>query len=183
MSKLRPSCQSAMPQGMRSRSERQTCLQQAGALRPICAGRSAESGPSQLPGGGSDPLQPPDRCPVTEAINSQPPDGCPTGEGLITPTAGLDRGRRAKSTPSFRPALPAKDQRQTPLRQHSLLGDRGRANHPPVVPVQQGSRTQVSMVGNLGKSLTMQSLSRLGDRQKRACGTPSQDCRKIVHKT
>ena len=30
----------------------------------------------------------------------------------------------------------------TPLQQHSLVGDRGRANHPPVVPVQQGSRTQ-----------------------------------------
>ena len=62
--------------------------------------------------GESDRLPTPDRCPATEAINFQPPDGCPTGEGLITPTAGLDRGRRAKSTPSFRPALPAKDQRQ-----------------------------------------------------------------------
>ena len=35
-------------------------------------------------------------------------NGCPPGEGLITPTAGLDRGRRAKSTPSSLPALPAK---------------------------------------------------------------------------
>ena len=39
-------------------------------------------------------LNAPDRCPATEAINSDSPDGCPAGEGLVTPTAGLDRGRR-----------------------------------------------------------------------------------------
>ncbi len=83
-----------------------------------------------------------EQCPTCEAINSNSPDGCPAGEGLVTPTAGQDRGRRATSNPPVRSALPAKDQRQTPLRQHSLVGDRGRANHPPVMPVQQGSRTQ-----------------------------------------
>ncbi len=31
---------------------------------------------------------------MTEAINSNRRTGCPAGEGLITPTAGLDRGRR-----------------------------------------------------------------------------------------
>ena len=46
--------------------------------------------------------------------------------------AGLDRGRIATSNPSFRSALPAEDQRQTPLQQHSLLGDST------VMPVQQG---------------------------------------------
>ena len=100
-----------------------------------------------------------------------------------TPTAGQDRGRRATSNPPVRSALPAKDQRQLRFSSSTLVGDRGRANHPPVVPVQQGSRTQVSMVGNLGKSLTVQSLSRLGDRQKRACGAPFQNRRQIVHKT
>ena len=48
MSKPRPSCQSAMPPGMRSRSKRQTCLQQTDALRPTGGGRGAESSPSQL---------------------------------------------------------------------------------------------------------------------------------------
>ena len=95
----------------------------------------------------------------------------------------LDRGRRATSNPPVRSALPAKDQRQLRFSSSTLVGDRGRANHPPVVPVQQGSRTQVSMVGNLGKSLTVQSLSTSRDRQKRACEAPLQDCRQIVHKT
>ena len=50
-------------------------------------------------------------------------------------------------------------------------------------PCNRDHAPRVSMVGNLGKSLTVQSLSRPGDRQKRACGTPLQDCRQIVHKT
>ena len=93
----------------------------------------------------------PDGCPATEAINSDSPDRCPTGEGLITPTAGLDRGRRT-SVNSVVSARAACEGLITPLRQHSLVGDRGRANHPPVMPVQQGSRTQVSMVGTLEKA-------------------------------
>ena len=110
-------------------------------------------------------------------------NGCPAGEGLITPTAGLDRGRRATSIPSFRSVLPAKDQRQLRFGSIPSWESRGRANHPPVVPVQQGSRTQVSMVGNLGESQTVLSLSTSRDPQKRACDTPSEDCRQIVHKT
>ena len=54
--------------------------------------------------GRSDQPQPPDRCPVTEAINSQPPDGCPAGEGLITPTAGL--GPRTKDQRQLRRISP-----------------------------------------------------------------------------
>ena len=95
-----------------------------------------------VPDGRSDQPQAPDGCPATEAINPNSPDGCPAGEGLITPTAGLDRGRRATSNPPVRSALPAKDQRQLRFSSSTLVGDRGRANHPPVVPVQQGSRTQ-----------------------------------------
>ena len=50
--------------------------------RPVSSGRS-------------DQLQPPDRCPMCEAIKLHAPDGCPAGEGRTsTPTAGLDRGRR-----------------------------------------------------------------------------------------
>ena len=90
----------------------------------------------RLPNGRSDQLQPPDGCPVTEAINSQPPDGCPAGEGLITPTrrTGPRTESYVKSVVSIRAACegPA----STPLQQHSLLGDST------VMPVQQGSRTQ-----------------------------------------
>ena len=95
----------------------------------------------------------------------------------------LDRGRRATSNPPVRSALPAKDQRQLRFSSRTLVGDRGRANHPPVVPVQQGSRTQVSMVGNLGKSQTVLSLLPFNAQQKRACGAPFQNRRQIVHKT
>ena len=179
--------------GMRSRSKRQTCLQQAGTLRPTGGGRGAGCTPSLSP---TDEAINPNRqtgsqrkersTPTGRRVSSgrsdqlQSLNGCPTGGGLITPTAGLDRGRRAKSTPSFRSALPAKGL-ITPLRQHSLVGDRGRANHPPVVPVQQGSRTQVSMVGNLGKSQTVRLVSPLRDPQKRACDPPFANRRQIVH--
>ena len=101
----------------------------------------------------------------------QSPDGCPTGEGLITPTAGLDRGRRTSVNSVVSARAACEGPASTPLQQHSLVGDRGRANHPPVMPVQQGSRTQVSMVGNLGKSLTAHSLSSARAR-KRGPATP-----------
>ena len=81
-----------------------------GALQPGHRGPSARRTPSPVSSGRSDQLQPPNRCPAGEAINSnrqtgvqrkkglslQPPDGCPAEEGLITPTAGrVSRGRRA----------------------------------------------------------------------------------------
>ena len=55
----------------------------------------------------------------------RPSGGFPAGEG---PTSNFNRrtepGTEAlASTPSIRPALVAKDQRQTPHRQHSLLGE------------------------------------------------------------
>ena len=107
MSKVRPGCVSAMPQGMGSRSKRQTHFDRLaedgaqGALRPGVQ-RMRRSTPSagRLPNGRSDQPQPPDGCPVTEAINFQPQDGCPAGEGLITPTAGL--GPRTKDQRQLR---------------------------------------------------------------------------------
>ncbi len=87
MSKVRPGCVSAMPQSMRSRSKRQTHFDRLvedgaqGALRPSCPTDEAIN-PNARPvsSDGSDQLQ---------SLN-----GCPEGEGLITSTAGLDRGRR-----------------------------------------------------------------------------------------
>ena len=154
---LRPSC----PAARAIDSQRQTGVQREKRSTPTARPVSSD-GSDQLPTTGR----------VSNgrrAYHSNPPD--------------LDRGRRATSNPPVRSALPAKDQRQLRFSSSTLVGDRGRANHPPVVPVQQGSRTQVSMVGNLGKSLTVQSLSTSRDPQKRACEAPLQDCRQIVHKT
>ena len=103
------SCGLAVSQPCRRREEP---VETTDAFRPTGGGRGTESGPSLSPTARAIDSQLPDQCPASEAINSNSPDGCPTGEGLITPTAGLDRGRRAKSTPSYQPALPAKDQRQ-----------------------------------------------------------------------
>ena len=81
----------------------------------------------------------------------QPPDGCPTGERACHSNrrTGPRTESYVKSVVSIRAACEGPT--STPLQQHSLVGDRGRANHPPVMPVRQGSRTQVSMVGNLGQ--------------------------------
>ena len=96
---------------------------------------------------------------VQREKRSTPTTGrCPTGEGLITPTAGrvqrekglslqpAGRGRERRAYHSVhRPALPAKGL-ITPHWQHSLVGDST------VMPVQEGSRTQVSRAGNSGKA-------------------------------
>ena len=115
--------------------------------------------------------------PATGSIDSQPPYLSPTA-GAINSDRQADVQRRKRSTPtrrtgvqrekglSLQPPDEAGDEGLDQLRpsaraaceglvtphwQHSLVGDRGRANHPPIIPVQQGSRTQVSMVGNLGQ--------------------------------
>ena len=61
---------------------------------PTCAQRKERSTPTARPvsSDGSDQLP--------------SPDGCPTGEGLVTPTAGLDRGRRTSVNSVALPALP-----------------------------------------------------------------------------
>ena len=106
MSKLRPGCVSAMPQSMRNQSKRQTHSD-----RPS---EDEAQGVRSVPGVQRRERSTPNARPVSSdgSDQLQPLNGCPTGEGLITPTAGLDRGRRARSTPSVRSALPAKDQRQ-----------------------------------------------------------------------
>ena len=49
--------------------------------------------------GWSGQLRPTDGCPATGGISPGPLNGARQPEDLNTPTAGLDRGRRAKSTP------------------------------------------------------------------------------------
>ena len=76
--------------------------------------------------------------------------GCPAGEGpTSTSTTGLDRGRGTNVIPRrFGPRW----LRRTNVKLRS-------ASIPSwAKPVQQGSRTQVSMVENLGESQTVQSL-------------------------
>ncbi len=132
---------------MRSRSERQTRFDQLakdeaqGALSP--------------------------RRPAEEAINSNRKTSAQrqkrstptrrTGARRVkdqrqTSTAGLGQGRRTNVNSVDRPALLAKDQRQTPHRQHSLVGDAT------VYPCNRDHAPRFLWLGNLGKSLTAQPL-------------------------
>ena len=103
--------------------------------------------------------------PADEAINPNRQTGSQRQERSTPTVRRMSSGRRAYHS-NRRTGPRTKDQcqlrrlcprcllrraRSNPLWQHSLVGNRGRANHPPVGPVQQGSRTQVSMVGNLGQ--------------------------------
>ncbi len=94
MSKLRPRCQRQPRRG------HEEPVEATDALRPTGGGRSAESGSSQLPGGGSDPLRPPDQCPASEAINSSRQTGVQREKGLSlqspdwTEDEGLSQLRR-----------------------------------------------------------------------------------------
>ena len=120
MSKLRPSCRVSHAAGVRSRSKRQTHFD-----RPS-GGRGAESGPSMSPTARAIDSQPPDQCPASEAINSNRQTGVQrrkrstpkhrTGvqraKGLSLQPPDWTEDEGPASTPSFRPALPAKDQRQ-----------------------------------------------------------------------
>ena len=90
--------------------------------------------------------------PAGEAINSNSPDGARREKDLRqTPTAG--RGPRTKDlrqTPSFRPVLLA----ESYVKSVAAAFPRGRPSRERIIrqvrPGQQGSRPQVSMVGNLG---------------------------------
>ena len=160
MSKVRPGCVSAMPRVWGAdRNDRRTPTDQVRTKRRERSVHESSDGSYRLPAavpvpnGRSDQPQPSGGCPAAEAINSNAPDGCPAGEG---PTSNSNRrtGPRTKDQRQLRRLCPRcllRRARSSPLRQHSLVGDRGRANHPPVMPVRQGSRTQVSMVGNLGQ--------------------------------
>ena len=172
------SCGLAVSQPCRRREEP---VETTDAFRPTGGGRGAESGPSLMPNGRSDQPQPPDGCPVTEAINFNHRTGVQRAKGLSLQPPDLDRGRRTSVNSVVSARAGCEGPTSTPHCQHSLVGDRGRANHPPIGPVQQGSRTQVSMVGNLGKSQTARSLSTARDPQKRACNTPFANRRQIVH--
>ena len=113
--------------GVRSRSGRQTHSDRLvedearGALRPWCPAGEAIN-PSRRTRVQREKRSTPTRRTGVQRAKDQ---------RQLRP-AGLDRGRRATSNPPVRSALPAKDQRQTPLQQHSLLGDST------VMPVQQG---------------------------------------------
>ena len=119
-----------------------------------------------------------------EAINSNSPDRCPAGEG---PTSNSNRRtwtedgelrqirrfdprclRRAYHSASA--ALPSWE---TWGERIILRSDPCNRDHAP----------RVSMVGNLGKSQTVLSLLPFNGQRKRACNTPSEDCRQIVHKS
>ena len=172
-----------MPQSMRNQPGRQTCLQQAGALRPTGGGRGAGGAPSLVSNGESDRLPTPDRCPATEAINFQPLNWCPTGEGLITPTAGLDRGRRARSTPSFRPALPAKDQRQLRFGSIPSWATGGERIILRSCPCNRDHAPRFLWSETLEKAKQRHHYHPARRPDERACRPPSAHCRQSVHKS
>ena len=190
MSKLRPGCVSAMPRSMRSQSKRQTHFDRLvedgvqGALCPSCptaraidsqrqtgVQRKERSTPNARPvsSDGSDQLQ---------SLN-----GCPTGEGLITPTAGLDRGRRAKSTPSFRPALRAKDQRQLRFGSISSWATGGERIILRSCPCNRDHAPRFLWSETLEKAKQRSHYHPARRPGERACRPPSADCRQSVHKS
>ena len=85
------------------------------------------------------------------------------------------------STPSFRSALPAKDQRQLRFSSIPSWATGGERIILRSDPCNRDHAPRVSMVGNLGKSQTVRLVSPLRNPQKRACNTPFANCRKIVH--
>ena len=165
------------------------------ALRPTGGGRSAESGPSQLSGGGSDQLPTARRVQrVKRSTSTARPVSSDRSDQLRFARL-VSSGRRAYHS-NRRTGPRTKDQRQLRRFDPRCL-QRTNVNSASAAipswatwgeriilrsyPCNRDHAPRVSMVGNLGKSLTMQSLSRLGDRQKRACNTPFEDCRQIVH--
>ena len=66
-----------------------------GALRPGHRGPSARRTPSPVSSGRSDQLQPPNRCPAGEAINSNRRTGVQRKKGLSLQPPDVSRGRRA----------------------------------------------------------------------------------------
>ena len=113
----------------------------------------------------------------------QPPDGCPTGEGLITPTAGLDRGRRARSTPSFRPALPAKDQRQLRFGSIPSWATGGERIILRSCPCNRDHAPRFLWSETLEKAKQRHHYHPARRPGERACRPPSADCRRSVHKS
>ena len=181
----RPGCVSAMPAGVRSRSDRRTPTDwwrtRRGERSVPGVQREKRSTPSAEPesSGRSDQPQPPDRCPTCEAINSNAPDGCPAGEGpTSTPTrrTGPRTESYVKSAGSIRAACegPTSNSASAAFPLGRLYGHARATGR---------SRTQVSMAGNLGESQTVKSLSPRTTPQERAGETPFRNCRRIVHKS
>ena len=175
--------------GMRSRSKRQTHSDRLvedeaqGALRPSCPADEAIN-PNRQTGSQRKErsTQTVRRVSSGRSDQLQSLNGCPAGEGLITPTAGLDRGRRtsvnfvvsARAASCGEPgqvrfgSIPSWATGGERIILQSDPCDRDRA------PRFLWSETLV-------KSLTVQSLSPFPAPQKRACKTPQANCRQIVH--
>ena len=189
MSKVRPSCQSAMPQGMRSRSKRQTHFDRLMEDEAQCALR---------PWRPTDEAINPKRRTIAQRKERSTPTARPVssdGSDQLPTTGRVSSGRRAyhsnrrtwtedegpASPPSFRPALLAKDQRQPRFSSIPSWETGGERIILRSCPCNRDHAPRVSMVGNLGKSQTVRLVSPLRDPQKRACDAPFANCRQIVH--
>ena len=137
-------------------------------------------------------------CPAEEAINSDrqtsaqrvkrsTPSARPVSSGRRTnvklqpPDWAEDEG--PGSTPSFRPRAACRELCQIRFSSIPSWATGGERIILRSCPCNRDHAPRVSMVGNLGKSLTVQPLSPLRTPRKRACGAPSEHCRQIVHKS
>ena len=122
------------------------------------------------------------RLPNGRSDQPRPSGGCPAGEGLITPTAGLDRGRRTSvnSVVSARAASCGElgQVRFGSIPSWATGGERIILRSD---PCNRDRAPRFLWSETLVKSLTVQSLSPFPAPQKRACKTPQANCRQIVH--
>ena len=165
------------------------------AFRPTGGGRGAGCTPSLSP---TDEAINPNRQTSAQRVKRSTPTArrvSSDGSDQLPATGRASNGRRAyhsnrrtwtedegpASTPSFRSVLPAKDQRQLRFGSIPSWETGGERIILRSDPCNRDHAPRVSMVGNLGKSLTAHSLSTARDPQKRACDAPFANRRKIVH--
>ena len=116
------SCGLAVSQPCRGHEEP---VETTDALRPTGGGRGAGCTLSFVSNGESDRLPTAVPVPSDGSDQLQSLNGCPTGEGLITPTAGLDRGRRTSVNSVVSARAACEGPTSTPLRQQFPRGRPG----------------------------------------------------------
>ena len=143
--------------------------------------------------------QPPrPRCPATGAVNSNSPDRCPADPGgqpepldgarqpeelRQTPTAGLDRGRRAASNPPGPVRAACGELRQIRSGSIPSWGLSGERIIPTVNPGNRDSCPQDFYGRKPRKSQTTQPLSQAPGREKTPCSTPPAIFPKLLTRT
>ena len=165
------------------------------AFRPTGGGRGAESGPSLSPTAGAIN---PNRQTSAQRVKRSTPTGrrvSSDGSDQLPTTGRVSNGRRAYHS-NRRTGPRTKDRgqlrrlcprwlRRTNVKLRIASIPSWETGGERIIlrsyPCNRDHAPRVSMVGNLGKSLTAHSLSTARDPQKRACDTPFANHRQIVH--